>query len=355
MSQQDEIKTDEWLSKAVYAAASQHSEGFIAAYMEENPDYSSEKPMIVSREIVNLDVSNWSSMDQPQFFEKGGLDMDGVVWFRKTFEVPGNEVGKKALVSLGPIDDSDVVYINGTKVGGMESSYDKDRVYEIPAGTLKSGQNLIAVRVEDNGSGGGMYGKPEQMFVEAGAKRIELAGAWKYEVEEVFGGNNMSVFGETPMADVFVKTYLDKTLVAESTIVDDGGSKAMIINIKTLKNEMKFDLTEFVVEAGQKVELVFENPDFMQHNLVITEVGAMEKVGRAADKLASDPQGAEKNYIPDVPEVLFYTPLVNPEETVTLTFIAPEEPGEYPYICTFPGHWQIMKGVMKVEKSNKPI
>src|SRR5690606_24079510 len=103
MSQQEEVTADDWLSKGVYAAASTHSEGFIAAYMDENPDYSSEEPMIVSREIVNLDVSNWGSMDQPQFFEKAGLEIDGVVWFRKTFEVSGSEVEKSASVSLGPI------------------------------------------------------------------------------------------------------------------------------------------------------------------------------------------------------------------------------------------------------------
>ena len=87
----------------------------------------------------------------------------------------------------------------------------------------------------------------------------------------------------------------------------------------------------------------------MQHNLVITKPGAMEIVGRAADKLATDAKGASMHYVPDIPEVLFKTPLVNPEETFKLEFIAPASPGEYPYVCTFPGHWSIMNGVMKVE------
>lgn len=355
LSQQENVKEDEWLLKGVYAAASKHSEGFIAAYMDKNPDYNSEVRKVASKEELDLDVSNWSSMDIPQFIEQAGLEIDGIIWFRKTFDVSGNDLAKNALVSLGPIDDSDVVYINGIKVGGIESNHEEDRIYKIPSGILKSGKNAIAIRVEDNGGGGGIYGKPEQMFVESGGKKINLSGAWKYEVEEVFGNSSKSIFEETPMAEVFVKTYSGKTVIPETVIAEDSGAEALVINIKTLKNEMKYDLTEFTVKAGQKIEIVFENPDFMQHNLLIVAQGAMETVGKAADKLASDPTGAEKNYIPDVPEVLFFTPLVNPEETVTLTFVAPNEPGNYPYICTFPGHWRIMNGVMKVMKRDDPI
>lgn len=111
---------------------------------------------------------------------------------------------------------------------------------------------------------------------------------------------------------------------------------------------MKYDISEFVVEAGKPVKIIFENPDFMQHNLLITQPGKLEVVGAAADKLATTPEGAEKDYIPEIPEVLFSTPLVDPEKTVELSFIAPEQPGAYPFVCTFPGHWRIMQGVMKV-------
>jgi azurin len=111
---------------------------------------------------------------------------------------------------------------------------------------------------------------------------------------------------------------------------------------------MKYDISEFTVEAGKEVTITFENPDFMQHNLLILATGSLEKVGKAADAMASESGAAEKNYVPDMPEVLFNTPLVNPEQTVTLSFTAPAEPGEYPFVCTFPGHWRIMQGVMKV-------
>jgi azurin len=73
-------------------------------------------------------------------------------------------------------------------------------------------------------------------------------------------------------------------------------------------------------------------------------------VGAAADDLARDPNGAKLNYVPRMPEVLAATPLVNPAGKYTLTFKVPAAAGDYPYVCTFPGHWRIMKGVLKVTK-----
>jgi azurin len=94
-----------------------------------------------------------------------------------------------------------------------------------------------------------------------------------------------------------------------------------------------------------------ENSDFMLHNWVLTQIGMMNKVGAAADKMAADPKGAEKHYIPAMPEVIAATELVNPETRTVIRFKAPEKTGDYPYVCTFPGHWRIMNGVMKVEKA----
>jgi azurin len=125
-------------------------------------------------------------------------------------------------------------------------------------------------------------------------------------------------------------------------------SESVTINIKVVKDIMQFDKKEITVEAGQKVILVLENPDGMQHNLVIIKPGTLEKVGAAADLMARDPKGAEKHYVPQVPEVLHATTLVGTGESVILEFTAPSAPGEYPYVCTFPGHWRGMNGVMKV-------
>ena len=120
------------------------------------------------------------------------------------------------------------------------------------------------------------------------------------------------------------------------------------VNISVIKNQMKYALTEFTVTAGSTVKINLVNVDYMQHNLLILKPGSKDKVGAAADKLALEPNGAELNYVPKVPEVLFSTPLVNPQKTYSMTIKIPETVGEYPYICSFPGHWRIMNGVMKV-------
>ena len=133
-----------------------------------------------------------------------------------------------------------------------------------------------------------------------------------------------------------------------SAATDVPAGDATVIHIKAIPHEMKYNLKTFSVQAGKPVELVFENPDFMQHNLLITDIGKLEVVGKAADKMAADPKAAERQYVPDIPEVLFSTKLVNPQEIVRLKFIAPTKPGDYPFVCTFPGHWLIMNGVMKV-------
>ncbi len=144
---------------------------------------------------------------------------------------------------------------------------------------------------------------------------------------------------------------LERVLRAWKVIsADKVDPNVQVIKIKAVREAMKFDLKEFKVKAGAAVEIVFENPDAMQHNLVIGTQKSMEKIGLAADKMITDEKGAEKNYVPDIPEVLFSTPLVNPDQTYRLKFTAPDKVGNYPFVCTFPGHWRIMFGTMKVEK-----
>ena len=359
-SQEKEVQSDMWLSQAVYVAASKHQKGFMAAYLQENPGFrkqqdqkqESEEQNVI-REAPSFDDSAWESMELPRFIEDAGLEIDGEVWFRKTITVSPKMAGRKARLELGPIDDGDVSWVNGVKVGGMEKSWDKKRVYAIPAGILKAGRNVIAIKVTDTGGGGGFGGSADQMFIQAGNEKIDLDGSWKYKVTQVFKAAAEDVFKDVSLASLFMDAYWNQRPEPQATASVQEAPQ--IIRISVIKNEMKYDLSEFVVEAGRPVEIIFENPDFMQHNLVITRQGEMETVGAAADKLASSQQGAEMAYVPDMPEVLFSTKLVNPQETVKLTFIAPEKPGQYPFVCTFPGHWRMMNGVMKVVQSDKAL
>ncbi len=128
-----------------------------------------------------------------------------------------------------------------------------------------------------------------------------------------------------------------------------------VVRMKTVREEMRYDKKEFSVTAGKQVELVLENTDAMQHNLVIGKPRSMEIIGAAADKLITAKDGADKNYVPSISQVIVATPLVNPDQTFRLKFTAPATPGDYPFVCTFPGHWRIMNGVMKVTKASVGI
>ncbi|UWX53761.1 hypothetical protein NYZ99_11470 [Maribacter litopenaei] len=77
--------------------------------------------------------------------------------FRKDFNF---SPGQSAYISLGPIDDSDIVYLNGTQIGVTEGEYAGNRYYDIDTDLFKSGKNTLAIRVEDTGGGGGIYGRP---------------------------------------------------------------------------------------------------------------------------------------------------------------------------------------------------
>ena len=95
MSQEESVNNDHWLGKAVYAAAGQHKQGFIEAFMKANPGYKSAPEEIKKREAADWNDVSWKQMKLPQNFEKAGLNIDGLVWFRKTIDVPGMLVEKR--------------------------------------------------------------------------------------------------------------------------------------------------------------------------------------------------------------------------------------------------------------------
>ncbi|MGJ8673111.1 plastocyanin/azurin family copper-binding protein [Rubritalea sp.] len=127
---------------------------------------------------------------------------------------------------------------------------------------------------------------------------------------------------------------------------DDHAKKVVI----TTTPGLKFDKTSFKVKAGESVALVLKNGDVMPHNLVIVKPGKKQAVGEAAFKMLSDPEALKKSYVPDdKSDVVTFTFVVDPKGSHTTYFNAPEQKGEYPFICTFPGHWQVMQGKMIVD------
>ncbi|HEX5324689.1 MAG TPA: sialate O-acetylesterase [Capsulimonadaceae bacterium] len=135
---------------------------------------------------ADLDESQWQTMNLPIYWENAGIPalsaFDGIMWFRKEIDLSAEDAGKAATLHLGPIDDRDTTWVNGTRVGGM-NQYDQDRIYTIPAGVLKAGRNVIAVRVLDTGGNGGIWGTPDQMSLQVkGGGAVSLAGPWKWNI-----------------------------------------------------------------------------------------------------------------------------------------------------------------------------
>ena len=130
-----------------------------------------------------LDHSKWKTMNVPSHFDTTELPgFDCVGWFRKTIELSLEQIQAVATLHLGQIDDMDVTWVNGIRVGGYENPghHYTVRHYPIPAGLLKTGKNTIAVRVMDTGSPGGIAGKPEQLFLQLNNERISLANRWHF-------------------------------------------------------------------------------------------------------------------------------------------------------------------------------
>ena len=132
----------------------------------------------------------WSNMELPQFWEDTGLLIDGAVWFRRDVVLPAGWAGVDLALSLGPIDDFDVTYWNGERVGstGAETPefWSVPRQYKVPGRLVKAGRNLIAVRVFDRYGSGGFAGPASQMTVRPAAVEgatLSLAGIWSYKIE----------------------------------------------------------------------------------------------------------------------------------------------------------------------------
>jgi sialate O-acetylesterase len=148
-----------------------------------------------SWETAEQSDADWGAAKLPGVWEQSGLpdlDMiDGAVWYRKTIDVPASLAGQAATLTLGSIDDWDTTFINGVKVGstGAETPnfWQHPRKYTIPAGVLKAGKNVIAVRVWDHQGDGGFNG-PESAMRLYGANStpdqgISLSGDWRYKIE----------------------------------------------------------------------------------------------------------------------------------------------------------------------------
>jgi putative membrane-bound dehydrogenase-like protein len=397
-SQKTQNYTDRWLSRALYIAATRHQKGFTTAYhADRNKLPYSALPTVLRLGDIKPDwrspspadlASEWKEMQVPGNWESRGLpDFDGVVWFTRTINGPQGSAAN--VVSLGAIRNISEVWINGMSIAptpfspatpaaavpgpgaGVAGASGVGRegrgtapgaspaptsgrgnapaTYTLPADALRSGSNTITVRIQNPRNEGGFIGTPEAMYIQAGETRIPLAGTWKYRVERQTNAGSLYTKAGQLAAHV--------AFTAEGGLAGAAGAGLppvaapapdVVLQLGVIPNQMKYDRTELTVASGQLVELVFTNPDVMQHNFVLGAAGSLTQIGQAADRLAASPTGLAQQYVPDSAQVIFATKLLEPGQTMTFQFRAPAAPGQYPYVCTFPSHWQVMNGILNV-------
>ena len=171
-----------------------------------------------------------------------------------------------------------------------------------------------------------------------------------------------------PHARIAAKTVqhfwrnVEKTLrggvIAEATLAKSQKSGVLsdtpeltTIRVGTVTEKMRYDVTELTVKPGKKVKLTFANYDFMPHNIMLVNPGKADEVGLAAIALGA--KGFELGFVPESSEILWHSQLVDFGQEEVIEFTAPTKEGAYPYICSFPGHHRLMRGMLYVTNDLK--
>lgn len=125
-------------------------------------------------------------------------------------------------------------------------------------------------------------------------------------------------------------------------------SNARAITLAAGKN-LTFTPRTLEAKPGEALKLTFNNPDVVPHNWVLIKPGKLASIGELTNRLVADPNAVQGHYVPVSDDVLAYTDIVAAQGSFTIHFRAPEKPGRYPFLCTFPGHWMVMNGELLVK------
>lgn len=176
------------------------------------------------------------------------------------------------------------------------------------------------------------------------ARRAAERVKYMWEIEGRIGGKSAEMFDHMAKMkhDETSQDYLKQEKSPEPKLEGD----TMVVHIQTLKEQMKYDRKAFAVGPGMKVRVVFTNPDAMDHNFMVVQPGAASQVAMAAMMLGAD--GIKKNWTPESDKIIAATKMLSMGMSETIEFTAPRQVGKYDYLCTYPGHFQLMNGVMHV-------
>ncbi len=356
--QQKENTEDKWISHALLIAGAVHRAAFMDAYHKKygHPDLSNTDGSLVERIVAGnqMVVLPMSTQYGATYGGKQVPDYSGKNLIFVT-EVKAPEMQRVlpegVLIVQGDRQNGYAIYMKSGKIyfqvnqqgqQSIVSTVDSlPRAFTVRAALLDGGAMTLHIndKLAAEGSSSGLFARVPAGDVRLGHNRRR---------DNAPKGKDVADFPEDFHFTGKLENARLVVLGAEVETVAIDADEA--ITIKSIVGEMKYDKPAFSAKAGTALKLIFDNPDHMQHNLLILKPGTMERVGQAADELAKQPNGVELQYIPNSSDILFSTPLVNPGERYELTFKVPSTPGKYPFICTFPGHWRIMNGVMTVVK-----
>ncbi len=192
---------------------------------------------------------------------------------------------------------------------------------------------------------------PEDSWVESeiGALAVNLA-SYVSEIPERYRTSRSALdvmrLGDTLAA----KLSPERAREVQARLAD---LKVQMIRIGTVPERMIYDKERLAVAAGRRVEFIISNTDNMPHNFAVTIPGALEEVGLLAEETAQDEDAEARQYIPKSEKIILASRLLQPGETQALGFDVPNDPGIYPYVCTYPGHWRRMYGALYVVRDLK--
>ena len=315
----------------------------------------------------------------------------GAVWFRRADHRAGRRCRQGRDAAAGQRRSSrDVAYINGSRVGATTNQRNQVREYTVPPGVLLPGNNVDrAARQQQprprrhragrsaasaNAAPAGDTG----MTIRGEGFRIPLDGQWKFQIEETWeGGRRPEISSSIPIAQQYlmnnspVAELLRPAAVAARPRAPPAGRGAgpaaapaggrgagpgrggplpvLTVALSVVAGENRYSQTTIEARAGQRVQIAFANTDDMLHNITIIKPNSYDAVVKDILAMLPDPTAQNRGYVPDSPNVLFSLALVPAKQSAVLEFTAPTEPGDYPFICTFPGHWVTMRGILKIQ------
>ncbi len=151
---------------------------------------------------------------------------------------------------------------------------------------------------------------------------------------------------KTPVAELIAGALFPPSPKPRGPTLEELAKTHQILRLTTAAN-LQYAPAQLTAKSGRPIAIAFENADLMQHNVVVGRPGTLQAIGNAALALAAKPEGIAQSYVPKTADVLASVPLLNPKESAILTLPA-LAPGDYPYVCTFPGHWLVMQGTLHV-------